>query len=62
MAIQIGICDDNAEDIRTLSAALYTYEDSFEILDYKDGESLLDDCLQHNILFDILFLDIYCQD
>ena len=59
MPIQIGICDDRAEDIRTLSEALYTYDDFFEILDYKDGESLLEDCLQHNILFDILFLDIY---
>lgn len=59
MPIQIGICDDRAEDIRTLSEALYTYDDSFKILDYKDGEYLLEDFLEHNILFDILFLDIY---
>lgn len=59
MPIQIGICDDRAEDIRALSEALYTYDDTFKILDYRDGESLLKDCLQKNILFDILFLDIY---
>ena len=59
MPIQIGICDDRAEDIRTLSEALYTYDDTFKIFDYRDGESLLQDCLEKNILFDILFLDIY---
>lgn len=59
MPIQIGICDDRAEDIRTLSEVLYNYDDTFKIFDYRNGESLLKDCLQHNILFDILFLDIY---
>jgi len=59
MPIQIGICDDCAEDSKILSEALYTYDDSFHITDYSDGESLLEDCLNHEILFDILFLDIY---
>lgn len=59
MPIQIGICDDRAEDIRRLSEALYAYDDSFQISHYQDGESLLEDCLNTKILFDILFLDIY---
>lgn len=59
MPVQIGICDDQKEDIRRLSEALYTYDDSFEILEYEDGESLLEDCLHSKILLDILFLDIY---
>jgi DNA-binding LytR/AlgR family response regulator len=59
MSVQIAICDDSAEDIRTLAEALYAYDDSFQISDYKDGESLLEDCLNHEILFDIIFLDIY---
>jgi DNA-binding LytR/AlgR family response regulator len=59
MPIKIGICDDSIEDIKTLTEALYSYEDSFQISQYADGESLLEDCLQRKILFDIIFLDIY---
>lgn len=59
MPVQIAICDDMAEDIRILSKALYAYDDTFEIIDYADGESLLEDCLQGEILPDIVFLDIY---
>lgn len=59
MPLQIGICDDRAEDIRTLSEALYAYDNSFHILYYSDGESLLEEYLQRKRLFDILFLDIY---
>lgn len=59
MPVQIGICDDRTEDIRMLSEALYAYDDSFRILQYTDGETLLEDCLQNNMLFDIIFLDIY---
>ena len=59
MPVQIGICDDSEEDIRTLSKALYAYDDSFQISHYNDGEALVEDCLQRKILFDILFLDIY---
>jgi len=59
MPVQIGICDDRAEDIRIISEALYAYDDSFQISEYQDGESLLEDCLSQKILFDILFLDIY---
>ena len=55
MPVQIGICDDRTEDIRTLSEALYAYDESFQISEYKDGESLLDDCLDQKHLFDILF-------
>lgn len=59
MSVQIGICDDRAEDIRILSEALYAYDPFFEITTYTDGESLLEDWSEHKILFDILFLDIY---
>jgi len=57
MPIEIGICDDSAEDIRILSEALYAYDHSFQISAYADGESLLKDCSK--MLFDIIFLDIY---
>lgn len=59
MPVQIGICDDSAEDIRILSEALYAYDHSFQISPYTDGESLLEDFWDHKILFDILFMDIY---
>jgi DNA-binding LytR/AlgR family response regulator len=59
MPIQIGICDDRVDDIRTLTEALYAYDDSFQITDYTDGEDLFEDCLEREVLFDILFLDIY---
>lgn len=59
MPIQIAICDDNLEDIRSLANALYAYDDSFQIFSYTDGESLTEDCLENERLFDILFLDIY---
>jgi len=59
MPVQICICDDSAEDINILTEALYKYDDSFQILTYKDGESLLDDLSENKILFDIIFLDIY---
>lgn len=59
MPVQIGICDDSEEDIIILSNALYTYDASFQISVYVDGESLLEDWSEHKILFDILFLDIY---
>ena len=59
MPIQIGICDDSEEDIRILTEALYTYDASFQILTYTNGESLFEDCCDTKILFDILFLDIY---
>ena len=56
--IRIGICDDNPEDIRALSKALYAYEPSFQITTYPDGKSLLEDCEDPDLLFDLLFLDI----
>lgn len=59
MPVRIGICDDSIEDINTLSAALYAYDESFQISTYTDGESLLDDWMENNILFDLLFFDIY---
>ncbi len=59
MPIQIGICDDCAEDSKKLSKALYTYDESFEIKDYRDSDSFLKDCLSNDILFDVVFLDIY---
>jgi hypothetical protein len=39
MAVQIGICHNQAEDIRILSEALYEYNPSFQILAYTDGKS-----------------------
>lgn len=59
MPIHIGICDDRKEDIRELSEALYTYDNSFQISDYSDGETLFEDCMEQEILFDIIFIDIY---
>lgn len=59
MSIQIGICDDNKEDIKILTAALYEYDVGFQIFSYENGESLLDDCEEQTIHFDIIFLDIY---
>ena len=59
MQVQIVICDDQAEDIRRLSEALYAYNPYFQILSYTDGKSMLEDCCDHKILIDILFLDIY---
>jgi DNA-binding LytR/AlgR family response regulator len=59
MPVQIGVCDDRADDIRVLSEALYAYDETFQISNYSDGEALLDDCFNRTILFDILFLDIY---
>jgi len=47
------------EDIRILMEALYSYDASFQISTYSDGQSLLEDCYEHKILFDILFVDIY---
>jgi len=35
MPIQIGICDDRAEDIRALKETLYAYDASFQILLFK---------------------------
>ncbi|MDW7655976.1 MAG: LytTR family DNA-binding domain-containing protein [Bacillota bacterium] len=58
MLVRIGICDDNPEDILDLSKALYAYEPSFEIATYSDGESLLDDCKDPDVIFDLLFMDI----
>lgn len=59
MPVQIGICDDCADDIGRLSEALYQYDDSFQVSRYTDGKYLLEDCSQHEIIFDIIFLDIY---
>ncbi len=59
MPLQIGICDDRMEDIEILTEALYKYDNSFTVFKYSDGEALLYDWSQNEILFDILFLDIY---
>ena len=59
ISIRIGICDDNPEDIRALSEALYIYEPSFQITTYPDGKSLLEDFEEPGLFFDLLFLDIY---
>jgi len=59
MPIKIGICDDQAEDMRELAAALLAYEPSFRIATYTSGESLLMDCCDDGSQFDLLVLDIY---
>lgn len=59
MSIQIGICDDSSEDIKLLTEALYSYDPSFKISNYTSGRSLLDDLDEHEVVFDLLFLDIY---
>jgi CheY-like chemotaxis protein len=59
MQIKIAICDDTEEDIELLSGALYTYDHSFEIVTYTNGETLIDEFLDSNLFIDILFLDIY---
>jgi len=57
--IHIGICDDSADDIRILTKAIYAYDPSFRISTYSDGKSLIEDCEDDPIIFDILFIDIY---
>lgn len=59
MQIQIAVCDDRQEDISALLKALYAYDDTFHITEYTNGEFLIADYLEREILYDILFLDIY---
>ncbi len=59
MPIKIAICDDIAEDIEQLSAALCAYDSSFEIITYTSGETLISEFLDSNPTVDILFLDIF---
>jgi DNA-binding LytR/AlgR family response regulator len=58
MSVNIAICDDNLEDMKTLLEALYAYDSSFQISIYSDGQQFLEDWSEHKVLFDILFLDI----
>jgi DNA-binding LytR/AlgR family response regulator len=59
MPIKIGICDDSAEDIRLLAAELIEYDPSVEITSYTNGQFLVDDLVESQVVFDLLFLDIY---
>lgn len=59
MPVKIAICDDTPGDIELLSGVLYTYDHSFEIITYTNGETLIDDFLESKPSIDILFLDIY---
>lgn len=59
MPIKITICDDAPEDIASLSAALYAYDPSFEIVSFTNGRALVDEVLDFCFSPDILFLDIY---
>ena len=60
MPIRIAICDDAREDIKLLANALHTYDPSFEINTYTDGEMLIGEFLYSpSAVADILFLDIY---
>lgn len=58
MPIRIAICDDEREDIGRLSAALLTYDPSFEIFTYQTGNILVDEFLCACPSADLLFLDI----
>lgn len=57
--IKITICDDTEEDIKRLSSALYTYDNSFEITTFTNGEALVNEYLDSKLFADILFLDVY---
>ena len=59
MSVKIVICDDVTEDIKLLSGVLATYDSSFEIITYADGQTLIDEFMDFDLSVDILFLDIY---
>jgi DNA-binding LytR/AlgR family response regulator len=59
MSIKIAICDDSMEDIERLKGDLLTFDASFEITTYTNGEMLIDDFIDDKLIVDILFLDIY---
>lgn len=59
MPIKIAICDDTPGDIELLSSALCTYDHSFEITTYINGEILIDELKDAGFCADIIFLDIY---
>lgn len=58
MLVNIAICDDSNIDIEVLKAALLKYDPYFNITAYSNGELLLEDCLENNKMFDLIFLDI----
>lgn len=57
--IRIAICDDTMEDRKRLLEALIEYDQSFDIVQYENGESLLDDFQDSKCHIDMLFMDIY---
>jgi DNA-binding LytR/AlgR family response regulator len=59
MAIRIGICDDNAEDVLALKEAIFSIDPGFQITTFSRGDALVEDCESQESQFDILFLDIY---
>lgn len=59
MMIRIAICDDTEKDIELLSRDLITYDPSFEIITFTNGETLIDEFMDSETDIDILFLDIY---
>ena len=59
MPIRIAICDDEQENVERLSAALSSYDPSFEILAFQSGRTLVDEFLDGDPAVDLLFLDIY---
>ncbi|MHB1454050.1 MAG: LytR/AlgR family response regulator transcription factor [Saccharofermentanales bacterium] len=59
ISIHIAICDDNPDDCSIMSRALLSYDSTFQIAEYSDGESLLEDCLCPKMPFDLIFMDIY---
>lgn len=59
ISIHIAICDDNPDDCMVLTRALLSYDSTFHIAEYRDGESLLEDCLCPKMPFDLIFIDIY---
>lgn len=42
-----------------MSRALLSYDSTFQISEYNEGETLLEDCLCPKMPFDLIFIDIY---
>lgn len=62
MPIKIAICDDNKEDMALLSDALVEYDPLFEITNFTNGKTLVEEILDNHFVADLLFLDIYMPE
>lgn len=59
MSVRIIICDDQPQELKQLSDALYQYDPAFQIREYQQGNTLISDLEEQEIDADLLFLDIY---